>query len=406
MTPSGYKAGTLYSQFPNVSASDFDVVRISNATRVNKDGLVELLGTNIPRLDYSDGGCPKLLTEASSTNISPYSQDFSQWGTNQNPIITYGKLSPSGDNTAIQIDSTSASEGVTNVMSFNTSTTYVASIFVKANTDKSIIKFGIGSSIFVGRVALTIPFDINKKIFGTPTSAVLDYGYEDYPNDWVRVWVKGTTDSSNASSGAFVVYGNSFDNWSWLQWGVQVESSNLSSYIPTTTSVVTRQADQVSNAGDSSTFNSQSGGLIADVKVSASNSMIELVNSTNQNIVVRFLFLTDSQVQILAFDGSTSAFLSVDYDFSVQTRIAIDYSSNNTSFWINGLKLSVVTSQTMNIVGLDTLSLLSISNSAYDFKGKTKSVQVYDYLSDAEMEQLTGYDSYSAMTSQFNFNVL
>ena len=40
------------------------------------------------------------------------------------------------------------------------------------------------------------------------------------------------------------------------------------------------------------------------------------------------------------------------------------------------------------------------------FLGKTKSVQVYDYLSDLEIEQLTGYDSYSAMTSQFEFNTL
>ena len=38
MTPSGFKAGTLYSQFPNVSASDFEVVRNSIGTRVNKDG--------------------------------------------------------------------------------------------------------------------------------------------------------------------------------------------------------------------------------------------------------------------------------------------------------------------------------------------------------------------------------
>ena len=409
MTPSGYKAGTLYSQFPNVSASDFDVVRISNATRVNKDGLVELLGTNIPRLDYSDGGCPKLLTEASSTNISPYSQDFSQWGKNQNPIITYGKLSPSGDNTAIQIDSTSASEGVTNVMSFNTSTTYVASIFVKANTDKSIIKFGIGSSIFVGRVALTIPFDINKKIFGTPTSAVLDYGYEDYPNDWVRVWVKGTTDSSNASSGAFVVYGNSFDNWSWLQWGVQVESSNLSSYIPTTTSVVTRQADQVSNAGDSSTFNSQSGVLLIDSKAISDVACLSLHDGTDVNRVSILQYVDISRFRFLIDNNGVNQldFSTDDFEVGLDFKIAVLYSTNNTSFFINGLEVATFNYGVMPSQGtFNQISLNLGSAGFFDFYGKTKSIQHYDYLSDAEMEQLTGYDSYSAMTSQFNFNVL
>ena len=70
-TPSGgYKAGALYPIVPNDNVGNFDVVRNSIGTRVNKDGLIEVMDANVPRLDYSDGGCPKLLTESSQYKFS------------------------------------------------------------------------------------------------------------------------------------------------------------------------------------------------------------------------------------------------------------------------------------------------------------------------------------------------
>jgi len=73
MIPSGYKATKLYSVLPNTAVGDFDVSRPSgtggfNATRVNKSGLIEEVAANVPRLDYTDGGCPVLLTEPQSRN--------------------------------------------------------------------------------------------------------------------------------------------------------------------------------------------------------------------------------------------------------------------------------------------------------------------------------------------------
>ena len=74
MIPSGYKAGTLYSVLPTDGISDFTVDRNSIATRVNEQGLIEEVAVNVPRLDYSDGGCPVLLTEPESTNLVLYSE--------------------------------------------------------------------------------------------------------------------------------------------------------------------------------------------------------------------------------------------------------------------------------------------------------------------------------------------
>ena len=41
LIPTGYKDGKLYSVLPESGAGDFDVVRGSGATRVNKEGLIE-----------------------------------------------------------------------------------------------------------------------------------------------------------------------------------------------------------------------------------------------------------------------------------------------------------------------------------------------------------------------------
>ena len=69
MIPSGYKAGKLYSVLPSDGTGDFTVARNSVATRVNQSGLIEEVGVNVPRLDYSAGGCPVLLTEIESHEL-------------------------------------------------------------------------------------------------------------------------------------------------------------------------------------------------------------------------------------------------------------------------------------------------------------------------------------------------
>jgi hypothetical protein len=71
-----YKAGTLYSQIPESGAGDFTVTRTTTvanrSTRINKDGLIETVLDNVPRLDYPLGGavngCPALLVEPAATN--------------------------------------------------------------------------------------------------------------------------------------------------------------------------------------------------------------------------------------------------------------------------------------------------------------------------------------------------
>jgi hypothetical protein len=65
ITPDAFKAGKLYS----VKGADLDVTRATSATRVNANGIIETVGANVPRLDYTGGGCPSILVEPQRTNL-------------------------------------------------------------------------------------------------------------------------------------------------------------------------------------------------------------------------------------------------------------------------------------------------------------------------------------------------
>ena len=63
------RVANLYSQLPINGDGDLTFARTTIANRVNEQGVIEEMAVNVPRLDYSDGGCPVLLLEPSSTNL-------------------------------------------------------------------------------------------------------------------------------------------------------------------------------------------------------------------------------------------------------------------------------------------------------------------------------------------------
>ena len=101
-TPTAHSNGTLHS-IKGGAVADFDVVRGSAATRVNAEGLIESVATNIPRIDYTTGEGVVLL-EPQSTNLVTHSDDFSnaswqkqQSGISTIPTVTSNfSISPSG----------------------------------------------------------------------------------------------------------------------------------------------------------------------------------------------------------------------------------------------------------------------------------------------------------------------
>ena len=79
ITPSGFKAGKLYSVEPTDGTGDGTSTRASNKTRVNSSDVIETLANDVPSIDYSDGQAV-ILTEPQSTNLYLNSATLSTQG--------------------------------------------------------------------------------------------------------------------------------------------------------------------------------------------------------------------------------------------------------------------------------------------------------------------------------------
>lgn len=100
-----YIAGTPYSAAKlwcaKPATTEFAVSRAgATATRVNKNGLVEVVSANVPRLDFLNG-CPELLVEPTATQLAQFTEDITNaWWNPAN--VTFGgtTTAPDGTNNA------------------------------------------------------------------------------------------------------------------------------------------------------------------------------------------------------------------------------------------------------------------------------------------------------------------
>lgn len=102
LTPkNGVKASKLYSYKPINGNGDFVWTRALAAYRKNQEGLLELMGSNVPRIDYTNT-CPELLMEKASTNLVQYSQqiDNAYWTKLNSTVTANSTTAPDGTTTA------------------------------------------------------------------------------------------------------------------------------------------------------------------------------------------------------------------------------------------------------------------------------------------------------------------
>ena len=210
---------------------------------------------DIPRIDYSTGSSA-LLAEPQRTNLITYSEDFSQanWLYLNSSFSANSIVSPSGTTSADTILETTAN-GVHQVYNITTSSsgTYAASIFIKRKNNRYV---AIQLSDFAtGELQCIFDFDnssISTSVSGSWTNAFFDF--EELQNDWFRIKMSGTQNAGSVV--AFVTrllndslqssYVGNVNNGVYI-WGAQLEAgSYATSYIPTTSTSVTRNADVLS----------------------------------------------------------------------------------------------------------------------------------------------------------------
>ncbi len=112
----------------------FAFTRSTSATRVNKEGLIEVVTNDQPRIDYTDSSNGVLLLEPARTNLIPRSNEFTHSSYVRNgTTATTGFLSPDGTLNAYKLleDNSNAIHRIYQTATVTGSPNTTISIYVK-----------------------------------------------------------------------------------------------------------------------------------------------------------------------------------------------------------------------------------------------------------------------------------
>ncbi len=380
--PSGYKgggsSGTAYGVLPNTAAADLAFVRGSAGTRVNADGLIESEATNIPRLDYTDGSCPTLLTEPERTNLVVNSAG----GYDPDSTPYTNTAAPDGSNTArIKTPTTvfNRFEHIVNALSLATDTKVSYSWYRKRLSTPDISTYvgdvHIYSLVNTTQVGSTIEIESNIS------------GYDRFSATFNIT--NGSIESKiRLYFGDVVGVGNS----SIAYFGHQVEVGEYAtSYTPTSGATVTRSADTGVISGDLSSYINSSEGVL-EIKAKAlfnggSSVRIAVSDGTADNRI-NLIWASSSNTMQLGIksngnnvlDGGNTFFENFTHDQTQMATFKIKWKSGDIQVKMNE---EVVITDTSSFSGLVLNRLrLDAGYGSNTFEGNIQYIKVYDSVTD------------------------
>jgi hypothetical protein len=335
---------------------------------VDSVSIKEVTRDNVPRIDYTGGGCPHILAEPQRTNLFTYSEDFSQW-TNINSTDTANySTAPDGDNTATRLLTTSQDSSYLyiNSLTISDSTAYTMSIYVKSN----------GNGLDDFRLYTTTG-GTSANLTATTEWQRFDYNLTS-TTTWTNIGIRG-------------VGGQETDV---LVWGAQMEEGSYqTSLIPTSGSTVTRNQDQFSRDGISSLINSEEGVLFVEAATTFDSSTSRRITlsdgSTSNRVSLEFDDSVENKIKaFISLDGSSQILNYTATDLSQFNKIAIKWKVNDFAIWFNGVEVAT-DSFGSTPVGLNQVSFGDGAN-GNTFYGKVKQLQVYKTaLTDTQLAALT-----------------
>ena len=385
------------SENGNFKPLPFTFDRSTSATRVNKEGLIEVVTNNEPRIDFLNDSKGALLLEKQSTNRFLYSEDFSN--------ASWIKHASNYSNNTINADTGIAFKGISQAEA----TQGVQSVYFDVEyTDHQYLQIGLGTG---GTDFGFINFDIQNKVLGTQSGAVVgsivDYG------SFIRIIADINTTSktsiflifidninssraaSSSSVGSFKIYRSQLE-----------QGSYATSYIPTQGSIGTRVAESSVQVIPSDISLSTSGTVFLDytlnINLTTSHfpfSIIDYNNGSSGEWITRgsfrFSILTNGNLEYAfqLLNGTLSSPTQVSNVFpniGSRGKMAISWDGTNVTFSVNGVNYQDTLSA--NFTGsLDGIYLgqLGTFNNTHK-EGKFNEVKLYNTrLTDQELINLT-----------------
>ncbi len=254
------------------------------ATYVNNSGVITAATNNQPRFDYDPVtlACKGLLIEESRQNKYTYSNTLDNviWVPSAVTVTTASLATPDGGSTSyvlVPIAGNYSFRELQQNTSVISGTTYCISGYYKQKEHRYVQI--IGSSAPFG--TFYVNFDLQtgtETAFSAGTSTVVSRGITSAGNGWYRVWAAVTALSTTSSRLAVDIIANSTDvrgaafvangTDGLYAFGAQFEQGSFpTSYIPTTTTALTRNADVATMTGTnfSDWFNASQGAFIYQI---------------------------------------------------------------------------------------------------------------------------------------------
>lgn len=245
--PSEYvSVGVLSSPYHGAMVDGVKYFDTTNGNTVSSNVVTEASGSPISLATLKG-----YLAEGARTNLCLRSEDFgTTWTTSNVTVSTNQTTAPDGTATADAIleSATTSTHLINQSITISATTTYSASCFVKGlnRTWCAVEMIGVDAA---GRFAY---FNLSGSGAVGTTSGTTSTRITAYPNGWYLCTIVAAS-GTGAGTGAIRVYSASADNTATFLgntsnglyvWGAQLEAGSFaSSYIPTTTASVTRNAD-------------------------------------------------------------------------------------------------------------------------------------------------------------------
>jgi len=254
--------GNKRSLVDRVSGNAAQFTRNTIGTYVGADGLIKTAAAGEPRYTYdpATGEELGLLVEETRTNYRSYSSiptvEYTSYQ-NRVTIVDAQHLAPDGTASAISVANNTGVDDqycwsyFTDFTNIPTTGYICASMFVKMiSGDQIDIKGEVGNQGWVGFAGVTVNFSTpipTVTLLGASGQNAVYGGVIPYPNNWWRVWfVVNTADGFNNGTTRAPGVVPRIAGTSAYIWGAQIEAGTFpTSYIPTTTSTITRDPDTV-----------------------------------------------------------------------------------------------------------------------------------------------------------------
>ena len=350
----------------NFKPLPFSFSRASSATVVNKEGLIETVGSGEPRIDFKDNTKGALLLEPERMNLVTNSELLNTWFTTKSSgaVITdnYG-IAPNGLQNSSRIQLAS-SDYCLRGLSLSTNST--SSVYVKGIIGETI-QFGVGANIAQGGI-----FTFNG------FWQRIEYTYQNGSGSILFSNLQGSATATDFEA-----------------FGLQVEDNvtYATSYIPTSGSAVTRVAESSKIVNSPILQATNQFTLFFDAKdfvnygATFANIMLTLGAEESPYDAGTGIHIYNKVWYY--FNGSSAVTLGNCYNAITDSKFAISYDGTKYTRYANGVKLGTNT-VSASMSNWDTITNGSLSYSSVDRVFNIADLKLYNTaLTDQELQALT-----------------